>query len=74
MPEVQHPAILTTSEPRAVHDVGLAFDERTYELRILRRIVFEIGVLNQHDFARAGGQPGADGCAFALIAVVKNDA
>ena len=46
-------------EPRAEDDVGLALDDRLDELGILRRVVLEVGVLDDDDLAGGVPEPGA---------------
>ncbi len=54
-------------KPAAVHDVGLVLDDRLKELHVVLRIVFQIGVLDQHHIAGGEFEPVAQRGALALI-------
>ena len=60
-------------EPRAVDDVGLALDDRLDELRVLRGVVLEVGVLDDDDLAGGVAEPGAQGRPLALVLLVEDD-
>ena len=67
MPEIEDPVLLA-DEPRAEDDVGLILDDRLDELGILRRVVFEVGVLDDDDLAGGVAEPGAERGALSLVA------
>ena len=50
MPEKMH-APMPGDEPRAVDDVGLAGEERLQQHVVLRRVVFQVGVLDDQELA-----------------------
>ena len=54
-------------KPAAVDDLDAPLDNRADQERIVARIVFQVGVLNQDDVARGPIDAGADGDALALI-------
>ena len=45
----------------------MSVDDRLDQLRILLRVVLEIGVLNDHHIAASLREASADRCAFALV-------
>ena len=51
VPEVEDAASAAAQEARAVHDVGVALGDRGEQLEVLHRVVFEVGVLHDHDVA-----------------------
>ena len=55
-------------EARTKNRVGIPCQDRFEQDRIFVWIVFEIGVLNDNDLAGGGGESGAQGRAFPLIA------
>ncbi len=57
-------------EARAEHDVRLAVEDRSEELRIFGRVVLQVRVLDDHGVARRGGEPGAERGALAAVDVV----
>ena len=67
VPEIDDPVGVAAGKARAKNDVGLAIDNGLDEPRVLIRIVFEVGVLHEHDVAGRGGKPGAQCGALALV-------
>ena len=55
----------------AENSVGMAFEDGSEEQEIVAGIVFEIGVLNEDDFAGGLREACTNACAFALVLVVK---
>ena len=53
--------------PRAEDSVGVAFQKGLEEARILGRVVFEVGILNDGEVAVGELDGGTDGGAFAAI-------
>ena len=60
VPVVDHAPLAGDQKPRAVHHVGLVGEQRTQHLRILRRVVLQIGVLYDAELARRVCQRRAD--------------
>ena len=54
-------------EAAAENDVGLAFDDRLEQLRVIVGVVFQIGILHQHDVAGGKGEAVAQRGTFAFI-------
>ena len=54
-------------EARAVDDVGAAFEDRDEQLRVLRGIELEVGVLDEEDVAGGERQPHADRRALSQV-------
>ena len=67
VPEVQHAMRLAARESRAIDHVGQAVDDRLDQLRVLLRIVFEVGVLDDDYVASRFGEPSAQRGALPLI-------
>ena len=57
-------------EARAEDDVGVAVEDRLEQLRVLARIVLEVGVLDEGDVAGDVRHGRAHGGALALVALV----
>jgi hypothetical protein len=74
VPVVDHTALARNEKARAVDHIGPVGDERGQDLGILGRVVFQIGILDDAEFAGGLLQPGADGGAFAGIDLVMKDA
>ena len=49
MPEVQHPPRASSQKARSVDDVGVAARDRLEQLRVLARVVLQVGVLDDDD-------------------------
>jgi hypothetical protein len=54
-------------EPRAVHHVGHAVEERLEQGAVLGGVVLEVGVLDDHVLGRGLGEPPAQRRALALV-------
>ena len=72
MPVIQHAVRMVTQKARAVHDVGLALDERLQEPREFGRVVFVVRVLNDDELARGVLEAGPQRPAFALVFLVED--
>ena len=66
VPEVEH-AVALADEARAEDHVGLVLEDRLHQLRILGRIVFQVGVLHEHHVAGGVLEAFAQGRALALV-------
>jgi hypothetical protein len=58
---------LATLESGAEHDVGLPAEEWCDNDRVLVRIVFEVSVLNDHEWFRCGGESSSEGCTLSPV-------
>ena len=67
---VQHPPAVGGEKSRAVDHVGAVLEKRPEETRVVARVVLEVGVLEERQVARRGGDAGADGGALAHVARV----
>src|SRR5262245_56113256 len=72
MPVVMDRAV-DVAEAAAINDVGFAFDKWLQKRAIVRRVVFQIGILNDDRVAGASQEAGFDCAAFSLVLIVKND-
>ena len=72
VPEVEHAVRLAADEARAEHDVGLALEDRLHQPRVLARVVFEVGVLDDDHVAGRRGESRAQRGAFALILLMQD--
>src|SRR5215471_18728458 len=72
MPEVVD-TLRPAQEPRAENDVGAAIDDRFKKLFVVAWIVFEVGILHQHDVTGDFGEATTKGGAFALIVGLKKN-
>ena len=73
VPEKHHPVRAAAEEARAKDHVRVAVEDRPQQVRILPRIVFEVGVLDQDDVTRGRGEPGPQSRALALVPAVKKE-
>src|SRR6266542_2481942 len=71
MPVIEHTMRTRTHEARAEHHVGFAVEDGFEHARILCGIVFQIGVLNQHDRGCHFGKTRAQCGPFSLISCVS---
>src|SRR5713101_127503 len=72
VPVVEHP-VLPAVEAVAEHHVSPVLQDRTQERRIVARIVFEVGVLDQDDLAARTGEAGTEGGPLATVFLVGDD-
>ena len=72
VPEVQD-AARGAREAGAVDDVGLALEDRRQELRVVARVVLEVGVLDQHDVPGRLREAPPEGGALALVGILVVD-
>src|SRR5262249_41497370 len=72
MPVVEY-SVALADEPRAEDDIGLIVDDRLDELGILLGLVFEIGVLDDHDVTGGISKAGPKRSALALISFLVDD-
>src|SRR5262245_33280952 len=72
MVEVQHASRAPHQETRTVDDIGVAFKNRLDDVNDLRRIVFEVGVLNDDDLASAFLESLLERGAFAAVFLMKD--
>ena len=74
MPEEVSALRLAATEASSVDNVGNAVKEWRQQLRNVRRVVLQVGVLNHHEIAGRGVDPGAHSGALALVALVDDQA
>ena len=67
VPKKEHPVRAAAGETSAVDHIGQPFFNRLDQRRIILRIIFEIGILNQHDFPGHMAERGFQRRALALI-------
>ena len=72
MPEEQH-AVRAAREPRAIDHVRAVIEDRSQQVWIIRRIVFEVGILNENDVARGVFESRAEGRTLAAVDGMRND-
>ena len=72
MPEIED-AARRAGEAGAVHDVGLALEDRGQELRVVARVVLEVRVLDQHDVSGRLGEAAPERGALALVGLLVED-
>ena len=72
MPEHDHTA-RATQETRTIHHVGYPFFERPEQDRVVARIVFEIGILDEQDLTLGSVKACAYSCALTLILLMQNN-
>src|SRR6185437_329393 len=70
MPIIQHAMFLRADEPRAEYDVCLAFEHGADHAKVFRRIIFEVGVLNDDIRRSHAREPRPQSRAFALVHIV----
>ena len=70
VPEIQH-ALIVAGESAAEDDVGQILDDWLNELRVLGRVVFEIGVLNDHRITGGRREASPQRGTLAAIRVVE---
>ena len=69
VPEKQHPVRVAAGEARAVDHVGVVLEDRRDQPRVVGRVVFQVGVLDDDDVA--GRRRDASACRSTLAAVVR---
>ena len=74
MPEVQHAALAHNHEARAIDDVGISLDQRFQQVRVLARIVLEVGVLDEAELAARLFDGVANSRALSLVSRAADDA
>ena len=73
VPEVENPAVITGDKARTVHYIGLALKNRLNQLRILLRVIFQVGVLDYDHVAGCLPETGTEGCTLSLVSLMKKD-
>ena len=73
MPEEQH-AMRPAEKARSEHRIGPPVQNRLQERRIVRRVVLQVGVLDDDDVALRLREAGPQRRALALVALVVEDA
>ena len=73
MPVIQHAMRLISEESATENDVRFALNDRSQKTRILRRIVFQVGVLNDDDVSAGGFKSGANRRSFAPVLLVEDE-
>ncbi len=63
-----------TEETGAENYIGTAVEDGFEKFAVVARIVFEVGVLDENDVAGEFGEAAAEGCSFALILRLEQDA
>ncbi len=64
---------LAAGEAGPINDVRFALENGLDQFWIFRRVVFEVGVLNNHEIAGRGPNTRAQRCAFPAVPVVKEN-
>jgi len=63
MPEIEHTMRLAARKPGAIDHISFAFRDRSDQLRVLCRVVFQVGILDDYDvpgdMSKASAQSGA---------------
>jgi len=70
MPEVEDTVCLRADEAGAKNDICAVFQDRLEYNRVFRRVVFEIGILDDNDGSGGMGDTGAKRGTLALVGVV----
>src|SRR6266481_5854782 len=73
MPEIVH-ALRAAEKAGAEDDIGATVEDGLEQLGIIAGVVFEIGILDEDDFAGGFGEAAAEGGAFALVLRLKEKA
>ena len=60
MPEIQNTVTFAADEPRAVNYIGVVFYDGCKQFVVVARFVFQVGILNENDFAGRGCKPGPE--------------
>ena len=70
VPEIEHAVLVRADEAGAEDGVRLAAENGLEQRGVVRRVVFEVGVLDEHDVRRGFADASSQGGTFALVAVV----
>ncbi len=70
VPEIEYAVLMRAVESGAEDGVRLAAENGLEQRGVVGGIVFEVGVLDEHDVRRGFADAGSQGSAFALIALV----
>ena len=70
MPEVKHPVLLRTNKTRTKNRIGFSTQNRMQQNRILRGIIFQVRILNDHNICRRMGYTRSQGGTLALVFIV----
>jgi hypothetical protein len=65
---------LPAHEPRAEDDVGAVLQDRLDDPTVFHRVVFEVGVLDDHDVARRLPEAGPQGGSLAHVPRLQDQA
>ena len=69
---VEHHAARIPFEPRSEHHLGMSVEDRLDQLRILFRVVFEVGILDENDVPAGFLDAATDRGAFSLVDRLEN--
>ena len=67
MPEVEHPVWFAADKTGAVNHIRLILQNRLNQFGILRRIIFQIGILDDDDISGYLLKPGPESRPFSLV-------
>ena len=70
VPEIQHAVLVRADEAGAEDGVRLAAENGLEQRGVVCGIVFEVGVLDEHDVRRGFADAGSQGSALAMVALV----
>src|SRR5271155_606507 len=71
MPKVEHAMRTRRKKSRTINHISLPLGQRFQQRSIFRRIIFEIGVLNDHKVSRGFPDAAVQGCAFPYVTGLK---
>ena len=72
VPEVQHAVRIAADEPRPEDHVRLAVENRPSQLRELRRVVLQVGILHDDHVAGRSGEAGPERRALPAVPLVPH--
>ncbi len=70
VPKVEHPVLLRTNETRTKNRIGFSTQNRMQQNGIFSRIIFQVGILNDHNICRRTGYTRSQGGTLALVFIV----
>jgi hypothetical protein len=73
VPEKENPFALPSREARPINHVGLFSQDRGKQFRVLLRIIFKVGILDEDDVPSRMGKACAQGRSFALVPVMEKN-
>jgi len=71
MPEIQHTMCFTTDQPGSVYNVSFSIKDGLQQFWVIRRVILQVGILDQNDVSRARSKTGTQRCALATIMFMK---